>query len=243
MPEDEALRETYRLFGVGIAPPEVPADYRKMRSRLIFPIRDEKGGLVAFAARRRTDGEEGAKYVNSPASPVYSKSRVLYALDLAGEAIRERRFVFVTEGYKDALRLLAGYTQRIVLLLDADRAGEASMEKIVAMLSRGTGPEGERLEPACLFEVSRMQLPYGEDPDSLLHGSGFVSFRRQITASLHLALLETYEHRLLRQIAKTVSDLSLCLSCEDRISLLSLLAKQKSRLSRVTMRLGRNVVV
>lgn len=60
---------------------------------------------------------------------------------------------------------------------------------------------------------------------------------------LHLALLETYEHRLLRQIAKTVSDLSLCLSCEDRISLLSLLAKQKSRLSRVTMRLGRNVVV
>lgn len=129
------------------------------------------------------------------------------------------------------------------LLLDADRAGEASMEKIVAMLSCGTGPEGERLEPACLFEVSRMQLPYGEDPDSLLHGSGFVSFRRQITASLHLALLETYEHRLLRQIAKTVSDLSLCLSCEDRISLLSLLAKQKSRLSRVTMRLGRNVVV
>lgn len=266
VPEDEALRETYRLFGVGIAPPEVPADYRKMRSRLIFPIRDEKGGLVAFAARRRTDGEEGAKYVNSPASPVYSKSRVLYALDLAGEAIRERRFVFVTEGYKDALamhaagftntvalcgvaftaghlRLLAGYTQRIVLLLDADRAGEASMEKIVAMLSCGTGPEGERLEPACLFEVSRMQLPYGEDPDSLLHGSGFVSFRRQITASLHLALLETYEHRLLRQIAKTVSDLSLCLSCEDRISLLSLLAKQKSRLSRVTMRLGRNVVV
>ena len=95
VPEDEALRETYRLFGVGIAPPEVPADYRKMRSRLIFPIRDEKGGLVAFAARRRTDGEEGAKYVNSPASPVYSKSRVLYALDLAGggdtgEAVRLR---------------------------------------------------------------------------------------------------------------------------------------------------------
>lgn len=266
VPEDEALRDTYRLFGVGIAPPEVPADYRKMRSRLIFPIRDEKGGLVAFAARRLTDGEEAPKYVNSPASPVYSKSRVLYALDRAGEAIRERRFVFVAEGYKDALamhaagftntvalcgvaftaghlRLLAGYTRRIVLLLDADGAGEASMEKIVAMLSCGTGAEGDRLEPACLFEVSRMQLPYGEDPDSLLHGSGLVSFRRQITASLHLALLETYEHRLLRQIAKTVSDLSLCLSCEDRISLLSLLAKQKSRLSRVTVRLGRNVVV
>ena len=77
VPEDEALRETYRLFGVGIAPPEVPAAYRQMRSRLIFPIRDEKGWLVAFAARRRTDGEDGAKYVNSPASPGYSKSRVL----------------------------------------------------------------------------------------------------------------------------------------------------------------------
>ena len=90
VPEDEALRETYRLFGVGIAPPEVPADYRKMRSRLIFPIRDEKGGLVAFAARRRTDGEEGAKYVNSPASPVYSKSRVLYAL---ARAVRPMRWI------------------------------------------------------------------------------------------------------------------------------------------------------
>lgn len=72
---------------------------------------------------------------------------------------------------------------------------------------------GSLLEPACVFEVSRMQLPYGEDPDSLLHGSGLVSFCRQITASLHLALLETYEHRLLRQIAKIVSDLSCCLSC------------------------------
>ena len=124
VPEDEALRETYRLFGVGIAPPEVPADYRKMRSRLIFPIRDEKGGLVAFAARRRTDGEEGAKYVNSPASPVYSKSRVLYALDLAGEAIRERRFVFVTEGYKDALAMhAAGFTNTVALCGVAFTAG------------------------------------------------------------------------------------------------------------------------
>ena len=113
----------------------------------------------------------------------------------------------------------------------------------MALFSCGIGPVVEGLEPAFLFEVSRMQLPYGEDPDSLLHGSGCVSFRRQITASLHLALLDTYEHRLLRQIAKTVSDLSLCLSCEDRKSLLSLLAKQKSRLSRVTMRLGRNVGV
>ena len=138
VPEDEALRETYRLFGVGIAPPEVPADYRKMRSRLIFPIRDEKGGLVAFAARRRTDGEEGAKYVNSPASPVYSKSRVLYALDRAGEAIRERRFVFVTEGYKDALAMhAAGFTNTVALCGVAFTAGIYAADRPAAGCRRG----------------------------------------------------------------------------------------------------------
>ena len=107
--------------------------------------------------------------------PVRSIARTGCFMRWTGQGRRygERRFVFVTEGYKDALamhaagftntvalcgvaftaghlRLLAGYTQRIVLLLDADRAGEASMEKIVAMLSCGTGPEGERLErPVC----------------------------------------------------------------------------------------------
>ena len=145
VPEDEALRETYRLFGVGIAPPEVPADYRKMRSRLIFPIRDEKGGLVAFAARRRTDGEEGAKYVNSPASPVYSKSRVLYALDLAGEAIRERRFVFVTEGYKDALAMhAAGFTNTVALCGVAFTAGIYAADRpAVGCRWSGRGVDGK----------------------------------------------------------------------------------------------------
>lgn len=135
---------------------------------------------MAFAARRRTDGEEGAKYVNSPASPVYSKSRVLYALDRAGEAIRERRFVFVTEGYKDALAMhAAGFTNTVALCGVASlpgisgcwrdiRSGSSCCwmptgrerrrwKRFVAMLSCGTDPEGERLEPACLFEVSRMQ--------------------------------------------------------------------------------------
>lgn len=117
VPEDEALRETYRLFGVGIAPPEVPADYRKMRSRLIFPIRDREGRdwwRLRPAGGRMVRREPSM----STRRPVRSIARAgcIYALDLAGRRYGRGGSSFVTEGYKDALAMhAAGFTNTVAL--------------------------------------------------------------------------------------------------------------------------------
>ena len=75
--------------------------YDKFHGRLIFPIRDQRGGVVAFGGRAMR-GEE-PKYLNSQTTPIYNKSNVLYALDLAGDAIRRSGQVVIMEGYMDVL--------------------------------------------------------------------------------------------------------------------------------------------
>ena len=109
------LSPTWIDFGVGVAPAFVPDAFRAMRSRLIFPIRDETGRLTGFGARR-IDGKDGApsdsspKYINTANNGLFDKSRTLYGIDRAAGAIREAGFVFVVEGYKDVLAMhAAGY--------------------------------------------------------------------------------------------------------------------------------------
>ena len=77
----------------------LPPDYTAFCNRLIFPIRNEKGELVAFAGRYRgeTEGTDIRKYVNSPTSPVYHKSEILYGLYQAQDEIRKHKFVYITE--------------------------------------------------------------------------------------------------------------------------------------------------
>lgn len=91
IPETDILRETYKTFEVGIAPAALPVSYADLCGRIIFPVRNEKGELIAFAGRYQgeTEGTDIRKYVNSPDSPVYHKSEILYGLYQALEAIRE----------------------------------------------------------------------------------------------------------------------------------------------------------
>lgn len=256
VPPLEPLRETYRRFGVGVAPAQVPFAYTRLAGRMVFPLRDGQGQLCAFAGRW-IGGERPArepKYYNSPASEVYEKSRYLYALGEAAEGIRRHGFVYVTEGYKDALAMhaagfphtvaicgvaftaghaesLGAYTRRIVFLLDADRAGEESM----ARLSAGwAGKDG--------WTVSRAQLPYGHDPDSLLASRGVEAFREVIVRQTRVARLETYEAALRSGVAALLDQLRLCLVAAERVPFLRALSILKRREARVALRLGRNVV-
>ena len=81
---------------------------KAMRNRLVFPIRDEEGRLVGFAARRLSDGNPDIpKYINSASSDLFHKSELLYGLYRAKEAIRREGSVFVVEGYKDVLAMHA----------------------------------------------------------------------------------------------------------------------------------------
>lgn len=181
-------------FEVGYSSCHMEGSMKAMRNRLVFPIRDEEGRLVGFAARRLSDGNPDIpKYINSASSDLFHKSELLYGLYRAKEAIRREGCVFVVEGYKDVLAmhaagfihtvalcgtalcpghiaLLRKYTSSVYLLLDGDRAGRKAAEKVSAMLLEA----GQ--------EVFCMHLPEGEDPDLLFRRLGkeaFVSFIRK----------------------------------------------------------------
>jgi DNA primase len=149
--------------------------YDRFRGRLIFPIFDVQGRIIAFGGRIIGEGEP--KYLNSPESQLYSKGRNLYGLYQAREAIRKQNLAILVEGYMDLLalrargiepvvaplgtaltreqvRLLKGYTSRVVLVFDADPAGLKAMQRSLPHFA------AERLSARALI------LPAGEDPDS-----------------------------------------------------------------------------
>ena len=164
--------------------PESGTPYDRFRGRVIFPIADRRGRVIAFGGRTLGDGTP--KYLNSPETPLFNKSRVLYGMATAREAAHRNARVLVTEGYTDVIALnRAGYAEAVaplgtalteshlhalwrmapepVLCFDGDAAGK-----------RAAYRAAERAVP--LLEPGRslrfVTLPAGQDPDSLLAEGG-----------------------------------------------------------------------
>jgi DNA primase len=139
--------------------------YDKFRNRIMFPIRDTAGKMSGFGARI-LDPEDIPKFLNSPQTPLFNKSRLLYGLNLAKKAIRDADQVVIVEGYldvialhqcgyancvspmgtalnEDQLRYLKKYTRRIVLALDADTAGEKATLRGVEVARQALDRETE----------------------------------------------------------------------------------------------------
>jgi len=183
------------LVEVGLASPRQSGRggvYDRFRARVTFPIRDQNGHAVGLGGRL-LEGE-GPKYLNSPATPLFDKSRTLYLIDKAKGPIRKSSQAVIVEGYTDALMahqagfdnvvaslgtaltpgqvaLLTRYASRIVLAYDVDAAGEkaggAGMSALVGLigeLQRDTS--GVKLE-----DVRVARLPDGKDPDEVVRGS------------------------------------------------------------------------
>jgi len=163
--------------------------YNAFRNRLMFPIKDVAGNIVAFGGRALDDSP--AKYINSPETQVYRKSRVLYALHEARDAMKREKFVLLVEGYFDALRcfdagienvvatcgtaltaeqasLIKRYVPEVVLVYDGDAAG-------VQAAMKGTG-----VLTAAGLAVRAMALPDNQDPDDFVRDSGVDAFRRLV---------------------------------------------------------------
>lgn len=153
--------------------------YDTFRGRLMFPIFNPSGRLIAFAGRTLQDEKKTAKYVNSAQTIVYNKSAVLYGINFAKNDIRKEQEVILVEGYTDVMslhrvgikhvvassgtalteqqiRLLKRYTNRLVMIYDSDSAGQKAMERGLDIALEGG------------FEVEMLQLPEGEDPDSFV---------------------------------------------------------------------------
>jgi len=166
--------------------------YDNFRNRIMFPIHNLSGKTIAFGGRILGDGIP--KYLNSPETPLYSKSQNLYPLDLTRNEIRKRDFAIIVEGYFDCIipfhfgirnvvaslgtsltesqvKVLGRYTRNVITNYDPDSAGTAAtLRSIDLFLEQG-------------FRVNVLQLPTGEDPDVFLRKQGIEAYREKLKAS------------------------------------------------------------
>jgi DNA primase len=174
---------------------EPGAMYSKFRNRIMFPIANENGKIIAFTGRTlATDEKAGPKYMNSPETQIYSKGRVLYNLDRAKEAIRKLGYVIIVEGQMDCIavysagfhnvaassgtaftetqvRLLGRFSKDIVVNFDPDTAGAAATDKSLGML----------LEEE--FNIRVLRLEAGFDPDLFIRKNGAEAYARALKGS------------------------------------------------------------
>jgi DNA primase len=182
--------------------------YDTFRNRVIFPIRDENGRVIAFGGRVMPGSEDPAKYLNSPETPLFSKSRSIFGLDLARQRIVETRTVAVVEGYTDVMmahqfgvtnvvatlgtamteqhvNILRRFADRIVLLFDADEAGETAVNRAVELF----------MSQPVDFAVATM--PDETDPDEFLIQQGTEAFQKLLddAPSVLMYLLKQFKRR------------------------------------------------
>jgi len=218
--------ETAERFGIGYAPPEGDALVRHVdketldaliavkavtdryerprdlfRNRLMFPIRNGRGRTVAFGGR--TLGDDKAKYINSPESEIYHKSREIYGLYEAKQATRKLERLLVVEGYMDVIALaqhgisyavaasgtatnqeslqaLLKPTHHLIFCFDGDKAGyraaDRALENLLELLQDG-------------MHIQFLMLPEGEDPDSLVRREEQDAFQQRIDEATPLSRL------------------------------------------------------
>jgi DNA primase len=162
--------------------------YDRFRNRIMFPVWDQQGRVIAFSGRTLEEGTDVAKYVNSPETILYQKGRVLYALHLARRHILDQKEAIICEGQIDVIRchqagfctavapqgtaftseharILQRYTDAVCLVFDPDKAGEnAAVRTACIMLEAG-------------IAVRVATLPKGEDPDEFIQKRGADAFR------------------------------------------------------------------
>ncbi len=191
--------------------------YDTFRNRLMFPIRDESGRVIAFGGRVMPGTDDKPKYLNSPETPLFSKSRSLFGLDLARQKIVETRTVAVVEGYTDVVMahqygatnvisplgtslteghvgILRRFADRIVLLFDADTAGDTAANRAVELFL--TQP----------VEIAIASMPDGLDPDEFLLAEGLPAFENLLKNAAD-ALTYTWK-RVVRQFNSSGNDLA-----------------------------------
>ena len=163
--------------------------YDRFRNRIMFPIFDEQGRVVGFGGRALPGDENGAKYMNTPETEIYKKSKLLYGLHQHKKEIQKSNMALIVEGYMDLITpaqagfrkivaplgtaltpsqagILARYTKNITLIFDSDEAGlSATMRGVDILIESG-------------LDVEIVMLEKGHDPDSTLKEIGTDAFQK-----------------------------------------------------------------
>jgi DNA primase len=169
--------------------------YDTFRNRLMFPIRDENGRIIAFGGRVMPGSQDPAKYLNSPETLLFSKSRCIFGIDLARQKMVESRTAVVVEGYTDVIvahqlgvsnvvsvlgtamteqhvSMLRRFVDRIVLLFDADAAGDTAVDRALSVFLS---------QPV---EIAIATLPPGVDPDEFVLDQGPAAFQAVVDGAV-----------------------------------------------------------
>lgn len=192
--------------------------YDTFRDRIIFPIFDLRGNVVAFGGRAMDDSEP--KYLNSPETPIFSKSRVLYGLNLAKDSIKKAGYALFMEGYLDVItahihgfsnsvaplgtaitqehgKLIKRFTEDIVLVFDSDQAGVKAAKNATSILLQSG------------LNVRMLSFPEQDDPDSFLRKNGKEAFNNLLKNPLSIIdffMLQKEDKRLIiRELVETIS--------------------------------------
>ncbi|HEY1787089.1 MAG TPA: DNA primase [Verrucomicrobiae bacterium] len=182
--------------------------YDRFRGRLMFPICDEQGRVVAFSGRVLSGDEKTAKYVNSPETAIFTKSKIFYGLDKSKRAILDAGYAIICEGQLDLIacfmggvqnvvapqgtaftdqhaRILKRYIPEVVLCFDSDTAGQnAAVRSLDHLLASG-------------LAVRVAAMPAGDDPDSFIKSNGGEKFRELIQSAK--GFFDYYLDRLSKQ--------------------------------------------
>jgi len=188
MADDETLRASGLFSAKEQGDGTLGPIYDRFRKRVMFPIANEGGRVIAFTARTLETGDKaGAKYINSPETPLYSKGSVLFNLDKAKTSIRKHEFALLVEGQMDCISvflrgiqnviatsgtafteqqvgLLKRHTSQVVVNFDPDAAGSNAAEKSIALLTE----EG--------FTIKIVTLDGGLDPDRFVRERGVEAY-------------------------------------------------------------------
>lgn len=195
----DALKAGYKeefllSTGLSIKREEDGSLFDRFRERLIFPVHNISGRVVAFGGRTMRTDKSVAKYQNSPESEIYSKKNELYGLFFAKKAIQQSDYVIMVEGYADVIsmhqsgienvvassgtsltveqvRLLRRFTKNITFIYDGDAAGQkAALRGVDIVLTEG-------------MDVRVVLLPEGEDPDTFARSRGVTELQEYIAAN------------------------------------------------------------
>lgn len=179
------------------------------RGRLMIPLADSQGRIIGFTARELSESSSGPKYINTPATVLYDKSRHVFGLHYAKDSIRKEKFIVLTEGNLDViashqagvknvvatagtaltsqhLKTLARFSDDIRLAFDADKAGVNAAERAIPLASRAG------------VSLSIIAIPNGKDPDELIKNHGVSAWRGAIDKPQYALdwLIKQYQAKL-----------------------------------------------
>lgn len=222
--------------------------YVRFMDRLMFPVRNDHGDVIAFSGRHIREGQTGGKYINSPETVVFKKSNVLFALEKARKEIMAQNSALICEGQLDVIccheqgishavaslgtalteqhaKLLRRYAKSAVLCYDADKAGMDATEKGFRVLA----PEG--------LPVRVVKMPVGEDPDSYMRKNGPDAFRESLAKAVDFFDFLIDREAAEKGLTDLQSRMACAKKCADLLRLVPDAVMREDMINRVATRL------